>query len=824
MKKVLSLVLVIAMVISSMSFAFAGTFEDVTDATTLKAVEALTALGVVNGYADGTFKPENSITRAEMAAMLVRALGHSDLAAGSSSSFKDAKGKWYDGEVAIAQSIGLTDGYPDGTFKGDNKVSYTEAITMVMRALGYNNRAVNSNRAEAYNATAYKTTAARLGVLKNVVVGSGEANRGDVALMLYNSLEVQVVVPNEDGNPVGQWLVAPAQGATGTVRTLLDDVAKRQIVVIGTADLFGAHPIDVSEYLGEEVIVYTNDDDEILFVKSSEDRNNNRVTDAAADYDNATVNGDQVTLKYTSTKSRVFDVTNGNLIVNSVVRTNLTAQDIADIVNSRVHTAKFVASSGGTDKNTLVLEDINNTFLANSTHIAGKTKFQGLALPTKDGKVDETKLVFVGDASSLEDIQVNDVIQACVASNNIKFYVTRNTVEGTVTEKTTNNVYYYIDDVRYGTNMNSGIRGDIALKAKGVFFLDKDGEIAYADVSTVSNAKYAVIIGAVEDGKIESRFGFSVTQYPQVKMVNEKGETKIYDINTWIKSDGTLGIANGFSNHAGATTPVTAGDIEIDINTNAATPLAQQPVERVVKYTTNDDGKITSISSVTLSTLVTNGTKKEARFLADENTLVLGRDNNGKYSLVELDKLTEGQIDYQTIVNGSSFGWDLVVITDGLSAQSSIHSYAVVVGKTDVLDANNNEVSKITVLINGEKVTYVTDKKATAWASDQAVRSLVFNTNGTVNYDATNARPTDPVTGVVTATAVSANGLRLNVNNGAAFYTLSADVVVIKQNATANAAATLADLNDIRITNGTSKVILFDKDGDEVIDLIYITR
>ncbi len=822
MKKVLSLVLAIAMVLSSMSFAFAGTFEDVTDAATSKAVDALSSLGVVKGNPDGTFKPENSITRAEMAAMLVRALGHSDLAAGSSSSFKDAKGKWYDGEVAIAQSIGLTDGYPDGTFKGDNRVSYTEAITMVMRALGYNNRAVNSNRAEAYNATAYKTTAARLGVLKNVVVGSGEANRGDVALMLYNSLEVQVVVPNEDGNPVGQWLVAPAQGATGTVRTLLDDVAKRQIVVIGTADLFGAHPIDVSEYLGEEVIVYTNDDDEILFVKSSVDRANGLVTDAAADYDDATVNGDQVTLKYTSSKSRVFDVTNGNLIVNSVARTNLTAQDIADIVNSRVHTAKFVVSSGGTDKNTLVLEDINNTFLANSTHIAGKTKFQGLALPTKDGKVDESKLVFVGDASSLEDIQVNDVIQACVASNNIKFYVTRNTVEGTVTEKTTNNAYYYIDDVRYGTNMNSGIRGDVALNSKGVFFLDKDGEIAYADVSTVSNAKYAVIIGNVENGTVASRFGLSVTQYPQVKMVNEKGETKIYDINTWIKSDGTLGIATGFSNTAGAGAQVGAGSISVTINNG--TPLSQQAAERVVKYTTNDDGKITSISNVTLSTLVANGTKKEARFLADDNTLVLGRDTNGKYSLVELDKLTEGQIDYQTIVNGSNFGWDLVVITNGLNAQSTVHSYAVIVGKTDVMDSNNNEVSKITVLLNGEKVTYVTDKKATAWASDQAVRSLVFNTNGTVNYDSTNARATNPVTGVVTATAVSANGLRLNVNNGAAFYTLSADVVVIKQNATVNAAATLADLNDIRITNGTSKVILFDKDGDTVIDLIYITR
>ena len=71
MKKVLSLVLVIAMVLSSMSFAFAGTFTDVADTDYTKAIETLTALGVVTGYEDGTYRPEKVVTRAEMAKLMV---------------------------------------------------------------------------------------------------------------------------------------------------------------------------------------------------------------------------------------------------------------------------------------------------------------------------------------------------------------------------------------------------------------------------------------------------------------------------------------------------------------------------------------------------------------------------------------------------------------------------------------------------------------------------------------------------------------------------------------------------------------------------------
>jgi hypothetical protein len=109
MKKVLSLVLVIAMVLSSFSFAFAANFEDV-EGDYEDAINTLVALGVVTGYEDGTFKPERVVTRAEMAKLIVEILGYGDLVAGSKSNFADTQGHWADPWIALAAGRGLVIG------------------------------------------------------------------------------------------------------------------------------------------------------------------------------------------------------------------------------------------------------------------------------------------------------------------------------------------------------------------------------------------------------------------------------------------------------------------------------------------------------------------------------------------------------------------------------------------------------------------------------------------------------------------------------------------------------------------------------------------
>lgn len=101
-------------------------------------IEEATELGYMNGYGNGIFKPENNMTRAELATFMVRiAEKFGTIIKDSSASFSDVEdGSWYAEYVKKASAMGLIKGYPDGTFKPDSTVTRAEAVTMMNRMLG----------------------------------------------------------------------------------------------------------------------------------------------------------------------------------------------------------------------------------------------------------------------------------------------------------------------------------------------------------------------------------------------------------------------------------------------------------------------------------------------------------------------------------------------------------------------------------------------------------------------------------------------------------------------------------------------------------------
>jgi len=94
-------------------------------------------LGIINGYSDNTFRPDAGVTRAEFAAMLTR--GIKPVTEGLPLSFadKDEIGVWAVQPVAQAVQLGIVNGYDDGTFRPNASITHAEMIAMVVRASGH---------------------------------------------------------------------------------------------------------------------------------------------------------------------------------------------------------------------------------------------------------------------------------------------------------------------------------------------------------------------------------------------------------------------------------------------------------------------------------------------------------------------------------------------------------------------------------------------------------------------------------------------------------------------------------------------------------------
>ena len=96
------------------------------------AVSTLGAMGIITGYPDGTFRPNAYITRAEFAAIAARFDADGDK---TLAAFSDIANHWAKDEISVAYNNGWVDGYPDGTFGPQRNITRAETVTLVNRVL-----------------------------------------------------------------------------------------------------------------------------------------------------------------------------------------------------------------------------------------------------------------------------------------------------------------------------------------------------------------------------------------------------------------------------------------------------------------------------------------------------------------------------------------------------------------------------------------------------------------------------------------------------------------------------------------------------------------
>ena len=206
LKKLISTVAAVAMLASTAS-VFALDFPDVDEsASYANSVEALTALGVVNGDDNGLFNPENTVTRAEFAKMTVEALGEGDAAASSTyTKFADTKGHWAAGYVEAGVSAGFINGYDEDNFGPDDTVQYAQAVKMLVGALGYD---VYASKQGGWP-SGYLSYGSSLDIINGVSVASNETEltRAQCAVLIFNAMKApRCIVDGYDISSNGDYV------------------------------------------------------------------------------------------------------------------------------------------------------------------------------------------------------------------------------------------------------------------------------------------------------------------------------------------------------------------------------------------------------------------------------------------------------------------------------------------------------------------------------------------------------------------------------------------------------------------------------------------
>ena len=161
-----------------------------------EVVDTLVSLGVVNGYDDGSFKPNGTVTRAEMAKMIyVLRTGNSDASAynDDKTSFTDIGSHWARGYIKYCQSLGIIAGKSNTKFCPNDKVTAQEAAKMLLVTLGYD--ATKAGLTGANWASKTNALADENGLLEDVNTSFTSAcPRQYAAQLIYNAIDAETVV------------------------------------------------------------------------------------------------------------------------------------------------------------------------------------------------------------------------------------------------------------------------------------------------------------------------------------------------------------------------------------------------------------------------------------------------------------------------------------------------------------------------------------------------------------------------------------------------------------------------------------------------------
>lgn len=646
-KKVIALLMALTVMLSAVSVS---AFDDVSEDHKYKnAISSLVSLGLLAGYEDGTFRPDNTITRAEFAAVMTRVLNMESFVSSmdATSVFTDMKNAdgsnhWSNGYVKFAYDTGIISGMGDGTFAPDSPVTYEQAIKMVVCTLGYGDSAVEKG---GWPQGYLEVATTELGLAKNASVSpsSSPASRGVVAQIVYNSLNVELVEKASNGQSVTtnktllkdklkvsefkNYMITNVDGET-TITSSKEEVKKGQILLEkGEESLvidYGsvATSAKLKDSIGYYISGYYKLDEEGDAHLISLDMSSSKNIELTISYENIeSFDGSEIEYwvdKENDRNTKDAKISSSaQLIYNGIVYDYKTSSDPAENDLSKwldpesddfiYGSVRLLDSDGDHGYDAVFVEDFevfvvksaptttdtitSNNYVIYDYYNTGKS----IRLDPQDEDVTiNITNAKTGAAVKVESLKAMNVLSVAESLDGTMYncYVaSSNTVSGAIEQMSETQYLYTISDKEYSiTNELKAVidSGKITLEvgSKGTYYLDHLGRIAAIKVTAEQTGNY----GYITIGALTGTAGDVAT----VKLISLTGSPSTptrMDLASKVKING-----KSYTDPQSALDALEASAVLI--GANADLNASNTEYSQLVRFIKNSSGEISSITTV----------------------------------------------------------------------------------------------------------------------------------------------------------------------------------------------------------------------------------
>lgn len=623
-----------------------------------KALSLCQALGIITGYEDGSVKPDSTVTRAEMAAIILRMINYTSTSTYQNIFTDVTSSHWAADTIQTASALSIINGMGDGTFAPDGNVTYEQVAKMIVCAMNF------TDSAEYYGGypNGYIKVASDKEITKNAPGTIGVASeRGVVIKMVYNALLADYNEPN--GTEYGQQVFKAERSLAEYAFNVKED--KGILMGTSTTSLTSKKLLNGQALIDETI--YNTDlpgldsllASYVTFYYSEEDNGDTRnllaVVENTTKTETVTLDNDQVqdieqftgfdnaastgSIKLYGSKTykiakeplvvyngaviteKDFEDAQANAAKNDVrFYKNITKdeagtttsdpKDYNEFLLPSVGTIKLVENNSDEDGYDIVFVDSYETMLVSTATTKKLTGNVNGVSTTIDVDEDASDLTITTTISGMEaaprNLKKNQVvsIKRSLDGETLEFVATGESVTGSATNKSEDGDKTYVSVGGTTYEVDANAVSSIKVGSQAIFYLDQFNRIGYIETATADG----MLAAGEAYGWVMNIYDSEDGEDTIVRIATEDG-SKDYTVgstlNYWAPKGTAAETLSGKSTISSTLKSLISSSLNFETLGDSTSESSATPI-RLVKYKTNSSNQLTKLYFATSKTTNTD--------------------------------------------------------------------------------------------------------------------------------------------------------------------------------------------------------------------------